>query len=229
MQIRTDFDQRAVVLPEEQAFVPSPLAGVDRVILDRVGDEVARATSLVRYAPGSRFSEHVHGRGEEFLVLDGTFSDEHGDYPAGSYVRNPPGSSHAPWSEDGCTLFVKLRQFEADDLERTVVDTRSAEWRPGLVEGLSVLPLHEFGTEHVALVRWSPGTVFRPHVHVGGEEILVLEGTFEDEFGRYPAGSWIRSPAMSRHHPFSREGCTLYVKVGHMPLICFGPGAGAAV
>jgi len=217
MQLRSEFDQRAVVLPEEQVFVPSPLAGVERVMLDRVGDEVARATSLVRYAPGSRFSEHVHGLGEEFLVLEGTFSDEHGDYPVGSYVRNPPGSAHAPWSEDGCTLFVKLRQFEPDDLERTVIDTRAAEWRPGLVEGLSVLPLHEFGTEHVALVRWAPGTVFRPHVHVGGEEILVLDGTFEDEFGRYPAGSWIRSPAMSRHHPFSREGCTLYVKVGHLP------------
>ena len=229
MQLRSDFTQRAVVLPDEQVFVPSPLAGVERVMLDRVGDEVARATSIVRYAPGSRFSEHVHALGEEFLVLDGTFSDERGEYPVGSYVRNPPGSAHAPWSRGGCTLFVKLRQFDPDDLERKVVDTRAAEWRPGLVEGLSVLPLHEFGTEHVALVRWAPGTVFRPHVHVGGEEILVLDGTFEDEFGRYPAGSWIRSPAMSRHHPFSREGCTLYVKVGHLPPIGLGPDAHAAV
>ena len=222
MQIRSDLSRRAVVRPGEADYVPSPLPGVERLMLDRDGGEVARATSLVRYAAGSAFSEHLHDAGEEFFVLDGVFEDEEGRYPAGTYVRNPPGSRHAPRSPEGCTLFVKLRQFAPDDLARVVVDTRAADgraaaWRAGLVPGLSVMPLHEHGIEHVALVRWAAGTVFRPHVHPGGEEILVLSGVFEDEHGAYPAGSWLRSPAMSRHRPFTREGCTILVKVGHLP------------
>jgi anti-sigma factor ChrR (cupin superfamily) len=78
------------------------------VMLDRIGDEVVRATSIVRYAPGSHFSAHTHGGGEEFFVLNGVFQDEHGDYPVGSYVRNPPTSSHVPGSDLGCVIFVKL-------------------------------------------------------------------------------------------------------------------------
>jgi anti-sigma factor ChrR (cupin superfamily) len=217
LQIHSDYTKRAVVRPGDEAFVPSPLAGVDRLMLDRQGGEVARATTIVRYAPGSHFSAHTHGGGEEFLVLSGTFADEHGSYPAGTYVRNPPGSSHAPRSEEGCTLFVKLMQFEPDDRERKVIDTRAAEWLPGLVDGLAVMPLHQFGSESVALVRWAPGTFFKAHTHLGGEEIYVLEGTFEDEHGSYPAGTWLRSPSMSRHQPLSREGCTILVKVGHLP------------
>lgn len=217
LQIRSDYATRAVVRPGDEAFVPSPLAGVERLMLDREGGEVARATTIVRYAPGSRFSAHTHGGGEEFLVLEGTFADEHGTYPVGTYVRNPPGSSHAPSSAEGCVLFVKLMQFDPEDRERKVIDTRNAEWFPGLMDGLTVLPLHQFGSESVALVRWAPGTVFQPHTHFGGEEILVLEGTFEDEHGAYPAGTWLRSPSMSRHHPFTRSGCTILVKVGHLP------------
>lgn len=216
MQIRSDFTTRAVVRPGDEPFVPSPMAGVDRLSLDRDGGEVARATTIVRYDSHSRFSTHVHDCGEEFLVLEGVFADEHGVYPTGTYVRNPPGSSHSPYSDEGCTLFVKLRQFQPDDVERVVIDTSRSNWRQGLIPGLSVMPLHEFGTEHVALVRWAPNTVFKPHVHVGGEEILVLDGTFEDEHGAYPKGSWLRSPSMSRHHPFTREGCTILVKVGHL-------------
>lgn len=216
MQIRSDFTQRAVLRPGEESFVPSPLPGVTRLMLDREGGEVARATTIVRYEPGSHFSSHDHAAGEEFLVLDGVFSDEHGDYPAGTYVRNPPGSSHAPSSKEGCTLFVKLRQFQEGDGERVVIDTLATPWQPGLVEGLSVMPLHEFGTEHVALVRWAPGTIFKPHTHLGGEEVLVLEGTLQDEHGTYPKGSWVRSPSFSHHHPFTEEGCTIYVKVGHL-------------
>ena len=217
LQIRSDYSLRVVVRPEDRSFVSSPQSGVERAMLDRDGGEVARATTIVRYAPGSYFSRHVHSGGEEFFVLDGTFADEFGSYPAGTYVRNPPGSAHTPGSAAGCTLFVKLMQFDGDDRERKVIDTRTAEWIPGLVAGLSVMPLHEFGSESVALVRWSPGTVFQPHTHFGGEEILVLDGTFEDEHGAYPAGTWLRSPAMSRHHPFTREGCTILVKVGHLP------------
>jgi len=184
-------------------------------MLDRIGGEVARATSIVRYAAGSRFDAHGHPGGEEILVLDGVFSDEHGDYPAGSYLRNPPGSRHAPFSREGCTLFVKLWQFAPDDLESVRINTRSAAYRPGLVPGLTVLPLHEHAGVSTALVRWAPQTRFNTHTHPGGEEILVLEGVFRDEDGEYPAGSWLRNPRWSRHTPYTGpEGALIYVKVG---------------
>ncbi len=215
--INADFMQRVVINAANAGWQASPAPGVDRKPLDRVGGEVARATSIVRYAAGSRFDAHAHELGEEFLVLEGVFADEHGEYPAGTYVRNPPGSSHAPHSVDGCQIFVKLRQFDPGDRRRVVIDTRSASWLPGVAPGLQVLPLHEFAAEHVALVRWAPGTRFHAHRHWGGEEILVLEGTFSDEYGDHPAGTWIRSPHLSEHAPWSDEGCLIYVKTGHLP------------
>lgn len=217
MQVNSDFSRRVVVLPGDYKFVDSPLAGVSRMMLDRAGNEVARATSIVRYAPGSGYSSHRHDGGEEILVLDGVFSDEHGDYPTGSYLRNPPGTSHQPFSKDGCTLLVKLWQFAADDSEQLVVDTQRQSWRQGLVPGLSVMPLHEHNGVSTALVRWAPNTQFNRHIHVGGEEILVLEGLFRDEHGEYPAGSWLRNPRYSEHTPFTGpEGALIYVKVGHI-------------
>ena len=218
MRLRADFAKREVVMPSDYEWVPSPVAGVERMMLDRIGDEVARATSLVRYAPNSVFPAHQHAGGEEILVLEGEFGDEHGLYPAGTYIRNPIGSSHTPRvGSQGALIFVKLHQFSAEDSRQCIINTRNASWAPGLVEGLTVLGLHQFGGEHVALVRWAPDTLFTPHQHWGGEEILVLEGTFYDEHGAYPAGSWIRSPHMSAHHPFTREdGALIYVKVGHL-------------
>ena len=216
MNVNADFNARVAIDARNMPWMASPQAGVERKMLDRVGDEVARATSIVRYAPGSVFAPHTHDLGEEFLVLTGTFEDDQGAYPAGTYVRNPPGSRHRPFSTAGCEIFVKLRQFQAGDDARVVIDTSQAAFRPGLVPGLTVLPLHEYGSEHVALVRWAPGTRFQVHTHWGGEEILVLEGTFSDEYGDYPAGSWLRSPHLSRHQPFSDEGCLIYVKVGHL-------------
>jgi anti-sigma factor ChrR (cupin superfamily) len=217
LNLNDDFSQRVVAHAADAKWVASPLPGVERRMLDRVGGEVARATSLVRYAPGSSFERHVHGGGEEILVLDGVFSDEQGDHPAGTYLRNPPGTAHAPFSRPCCTLFVKLWQFGAGDLDPVRIDTRSAAWRPGLVPGLAVLPLHSHDGVDTALVRWAPGTRFQAHVHPGGEEILVLEGLFRDEGGAYPAGSWLRSPRWSRHAPFTGpEGALIYVKVGHL-------------
>lgn len=216
MQINSDFSQRVVIDSNALSWSPSPMAGVDRRMLDRVAAERGRATSLVRYAPEASFPMHHHPRGEEILVLSGTFSDGGGDYPAGSYLRNSPGSQHAPFSTEGCVLFVKLDQFATLDGGEVRFDTRQARWLPGLVPGLSVMPLHEFDAEHSALVRWAPGTVFNRHRHWGGEEILVLEGVFQDEHGTYPAGTWLRSPHLSEHKPFSTEGCVIYVKTGHL-------------
>ena len=216
MRLHADFSARVVLRPADQQWVPSPMPGVERRMLDRVGDEVARATTIVRYAAGSRFSAHTHGGGEEFLVLDGVFSDEHGDYGPGTYVRNPIGTRHSPRSDEGCTILVKLHQFAADDDAQLAIPTADAAFRPGLVPGLTVLPLHTHGTENVALVRWAPGTRFQPHRHWGGEEIYVIDGTFQDEHGDYPAGTWMRSPHGSMHTPFSDEGCLIWVKTGHL-------------
>lgn len=217
MELNADFSERVVIRPEDYAWVDSPASGVRRMMLDRIGDEVARATTIVNFAPNSYFDAHGHELGEEYFVLDGVFSDESGDYPAGSYVRNPPGSSHTPFTREGATIFVKLRQFDPLDLAHTVIDTSAAAFSPGVVAGLSVLPLHQAGHESIALVRWEPGTHFSSHRHWGGEEIFVLEGVFEDEHGRYPAGSWLRNPHLSQHTPFSTEGCLIYVKTGHLP------------
>ena len=217
MRLNADFSKSITIDTNAMPWEASPMSGVHRRKLDRIGDEVARATSLVKYDPKSYFSPHTHGGGEEFLVLEGTFSDENGDYPAGTYVRNPIGSSHKPHSEDGCVIFVKLHQFDERDIAQFSIDTRAAEFQQGAVPGLTVLPLHSFEGESCALVRWAPETVFNPHKHWGGEEILVLEGTFSDDKGHYPKGTWMRSPHLSAHHPYTKEGCLIYVKTGHLP------------
>ena len=211
-----DFNQRVVIDTNKLEWMDSPLPGVQRLVLEREAAESGRATSFVRYAAGSHFAPHVHTGGEEFLVLDGVFSDEFGDFGPGMYIRNPAGSKHQPSSVDGCMIFVKLSQMDPDDQDYVRLDTNAAEWRPGLIEGLTVLPLHHYGSEHTALVKWAPGTEFVSHAHPGGEEFLVLDGVLEDEFGRYPKGTWLRNPPGSAHQPFSREGCTILVKTGHL-------------
>jgi len=199
------------------AWEPSPSGTVSRKALYREGGEFGPVTSLVRYTPGGAFPEHAHPEGEEILVLDGVFSDENGDYPAGAFLMNPHDSRHSPRSGPGCTLLVRLRQYPGTDRPQLVEQTDAPEgWRQGLVDGLSVRHLYAQAghPESVALVRWAPNTHFQRHTHWGGEEILVLEGEFADEHGRYPAGTWIRSPHMSQHTPFSDTGCLIYVRVG---------------
>jgi anti-sigma factor ChrR (cupin superfamily) len=218
MEPRADFGRREVVRPDGEAWRPAPMTGAEYHVLDSLGDEVARKTSIVRCAAGAPFNANDRGDGEEFLVLAGSLHDDAGDYSAGTYVRNPVGTAQASWAgPDGAVLFVKLRQVAAADTQRVVIDTRAARWSQGLVPGLTVLPLHEHGSEHVALVRWAPLTRFRPHQHWGGEEILVLDGVFEDEHGTYPKGTWLRSPHLSAHHPFTGpQGALIYVKTGHL-------------
>jgi anti-sigma factor ChrR (cupin superfamily) len=215
--VNAELTQRVVVDTAQMCWEPSPSGTVWRKPLYRSGGELGPVTSMVRYAPGGAFREHAHPEGEEILVLDGVFSDEYGDYPAGTFLMNPHGSHHTPRSQAGCTLFVRLRQYPGEDRPRRVEDTSDPNgWSPGLVEGLSVRPLYAQAgyPENVALVRWEPGTYFQRHTHWGGEEILVLEGEFADEHGRYPTGTWIRSPHLSQHTPFSETGCLIYVRVG---------------
>lgn len=214
--LHMNFAERVVLDTASMPWEPSPMTGVWRKRLEREAAESGHATSIVRYDAGSFFRAHAHPKGEEILVLDGVFSDETGDYGPGSYLRNPPGSSHAPFSRDGCTLFVKLQQFAEGDDATVRINTQQSPWRPGH-GGLQVMPLHSFEGQHTALVRWPAGEEFLPHRHWGGEEILVLSGTFCDEHGRYPTFSWLRSPHLSQHQPFVEEETVILVKTGHLP------------
>ena len=219
MRLNADFSQRATVTPDDWEWSAAPIAGVERMMLDRIGDEVARATSIVRYAPDSGFPAHVHGGGEEILVLEGEFADEHGNYPAGTYIRNPIGSRHTPSvGPAGATIFVKLHQFDSGDTRQFAIDTTVGMWGASKADDVDVLPLHEFGSETVALVRFGANAAYPRHVHDGGEEIFVIEGMIHDEHGEYPKGSWIRSPDGSPHEVRAGpEGARLYVKTGHLP------------
>ena len=218
MKLRADFSKRECVLPDDYAWVASPVVGVDRMMLDRIGDEVARATSLVKYAANTRFPEHVHGGGEEIFVIDGEFADDHGSYPAGTYVRNPIGTRHAPnVGPQGCTIFVKLHQFDAKDTRQFAVDTNGGRWEPSRAPGVEIMRLHRFEQENVELVRFEPETTYPVHVHEGGEEVLVLQGAIRDADGEYPQGTWLRFPDGSEHDVASSgEGALLYVKEGHL-------------
>jgi len=213
--LNMNFAERIVIEAAAQDWQPSPAAGVWRKPLAREYREQGHATSIVRYEPGSRFNTHPHPKGEEILVLEGVFSDETGDYPAGTYLRNPPGSSHAPFSEQGCVIFVKLDQFDESDQATVRINTQQTDWLPGQ-GGLQVMPLHDYNGEHTALVKWPAGERFLPHRHWGGEEILVLSGEFQDEHGVYPPLSWIRSPHLSEHHPFVTKETVILVKTGHL-------------
>lgn len=216
MSLNLDRSIQLVLNTNDLPWQESPSKGVFRKKLEREAAESGLTTSVVKYDSDTSFSAHSHPGGEEIFVLQGVFEDEYGKFPKGTYFRNPPGSSHSPKSPQGCELFVKLNQFQTGDDKFVKIETAKQEWLPGIVAGLSVMPLHSFGTEHTALVRWQPGTHFQPHVHAGGEEIFVLDGVFEDEHGTYPKGTWLRSPNYSKHNPFSDQGCIILVKTGYM-------------
>ena len=213
-----DFTKRVVIETDLMSWSPSPSPSVFRKRLARAATESGHATSVVKYEAGASFKTHQHPKGEEILVLDGVFSDEHGDYPAGTYIRNPAGTSHAPFSTTGCVLLVKLCQFQSTDTAQIRINTHTTPWRTG-IGGLQVMPLHNHIHENTALVKWPRGEVFQAHTHFGGEEIFVLSGTFKDQYGAYPKGTWIRSPHMSSHHPYVDEETVIWVKTGHLAFI----------
>ncbi len=218
MEINADFSAFVRTDSNLLPWTPSPMPGVDRRMLDRIGAEVARATTIVRYAADSTFSEHTHGGGEEFLVLDGTFSDEHGDYRAGMYVRNPPGSSHSPFTKGGCTIFVKLQQMRDDDQEFVRVDTmaESASWEEGAAPGLSVLPLFEAEDEHVYMTRYAAGADQPPIDMPDGGEILVVDGAILRDGEVHGPGSWLRFPARTQTSFSAPDGAVVWTKTGHL-------------
>jgi anti-sigma factor ChrR (cupin superfamily) len=216
--VNADFSRRVVIATDELPWIPSPQAGVERRLLDRVGGEVARATSLVRYAQASSFPAHEHALGEEFLVLSGVFSDEDGDYPVGTYIRNPPGSRHAPRTAPGCIILVKLRQMKPTERVRVVTDTATAAWTKGDSAGAMQMLLHDDPDtgERVTLERLDGGAQQLEVDCPGGEEIFILSGDLRDEHGSYGPGSWIRNPAGFQRRLGSSNGATYWAKRGHL-------------
>jgi len=221
-QINADLAVRAVAHTEQLEWTSSPSGTVWRKRVHLVGPpESGQVTSVVRYEPGSTFPSHDHPQGEEILVLEGVFSDEHGDWPAGTYLLNPEGFRHAPFSEPGCLLFVKLRQYPGRDRHHVVVDTRVLEWEPGPVPGVARKSLYTQSgfSDEVFLERWEPSVELGVVAYEQGAELFVVEGEFTDEEGRYSQGSWLRMPAGSNHHPRSKSGCTLYAKKAGFPYL----------
>ncbi len=215
--LNMNFAQRVVVNTTQCEWIASPSVGVWRKPLEREAKETGHATSIVKYEAGSRFLTHYHPVGEEILVLEGVFSDESGDYPAGTYLRNPPGSHHAPYSNEGCVILVKLNQFDPQDLTIVRTNINATEWIPS-VEKCQVSPLHEYQHEYVSLVKGAKGANFIRQQHSGGEEILVLSGEFKDKFGSYPKHTWVRNPNLSKQIQFVAEDTLIWIKTGHLPV-----------
>lgn len=226
MLINADFTRRAALVPEHYQWVPSPQNGVERVMLDRVGAEKARATSIVRYAPESYFPHHMHPGGEEILVLSGTFSADDIDYPAGWYLRNPPNSGHQPYSKDGAVIFVKLWQMLATETRYVAIDTNdAANWQTQ--HNREVCHLFSDNSEQVSLQRLKADealftdTVFTDAIK-GGAEILVLDGELidtelTDDAKTYTRGGWLRLPVGEKLQiKAGIHGATVYLKTGHL-------------
>jgi anti-sigma factor ChrR (cupin superfamily) len=218
MELNADFTARVVVHSEALEWQASPMAGVDRRMLDRIGDEVARATTIVRYAPKSHFSPHTHTGGEEFIVLEGVFQDEHGDFPAGSYVRNPPTTSHTPGSAKGCVIFVKLWQFAPEDRTQIMIDMNKMEPVAAAGRtGVSVVPLFHDARETVRMEHWAPGATVTMDLPQGGE-YLVLEGDFSEGGDTLNKGSWLRLPVGGTlSAKAGQNGAKVWMKLGHIP------------
>ena len=215
MELNADFTKRVLLHTGDIPWKASPMPGVDRRMLDRIGDEVARATSIVRYAPQSKFSAHTHTGGEEFIVLEGVFQDEHGDYPAGTYVRNPPTTSHTPGAAEGCTIFVKLWQFDLDD--RTQFRKNMGAALVDLGDGVSVQILHQDARETVRFVTLAPAAVFA-ETSIGGAELLMIQGDATEGSDTLAKGAWLRVPdGGALQVTGGKDGAKFWIKTGHLP------------
>lgn len=213
--INGDLSLRVAVDTARMEWAPSPSASVWRKRVHLVGPpESGQVTSVVRYERGSKFPSHDHPEGEEILVLEGVFSDEHGNWPAGTFLLNPEGFRHAPFSEPGCVLFVKLRQFAGRGRQHVIVDTHGVPWNATSIPGVACQSLYRQAgfADVVCLERWSAQADRGVTSYDQGAELFVLEGGFSDEAGTYGAGCWLRLPVGSRHHPRTDRGCTVYVK-----------------
>ncbi|MBO1519377.1 cupin domain-containing protein [Oceanisphaera pacifica] len=213
--LNMNFNQSIAIHNQADNWQASPANGVWRYPLEREQAESGHVTSLVRFDANSYFPEHLHPLGEEFWVLEGTFSDESGDYPAGSYVRNPPGSRHRSFTRDGCMIFVKLNQFSAQDNQWVKVLPESSQWQRSL-QGYQCLPLHSFDGVHTCVLHFTQAGVLPVDGYKNGLEILVLAGSVTEGDKTYPRLSWLRFAPSNRPHLQLAPHTQLWVRSGHL-------------
>jgi anti-sigma factor ChrR (cupin superfamily) len=220
-----DLDRRIAINSDDLDWTESPGGEVLRKRLHRVGPpESGQVTSIVRYQPGSVFPRHAHPEGEEILVLEGIFSDDQGDWPAGTYLLNPEGFEHQPSSKPGCLLFVKLRQYPGRERRHVALDTGEQPWRSSIRPGVYWKKLYAQPpfSDHMRLERWTvPGDVGVLNFPQGAE-IFVMRGRFHDEQDEYRQHAWLRLPPGSQLKPRGGEQCDLYVKEGGFPYLLEG-------
>ncbi len=213
--VNEDLSRLIVVSMESCQWVE--VSGAEVCVLESLPAGVE--SLFVRLPPSGHFPFPQPAGDLEIFLLTGSLHTVRVRLEAGTYLRIPQRAASGfslDAGEDGCLVFVKRKPEREGKQEIVAIDTRKSGWVPGLVSGLSVMSLFSSEGENTALVRWDPGTFFQPHRHYGGEEVLVVSGVFEDEHGRYPAGTWYRAPHLSLHDPFSTEGCTILVKTGHL-------------
>ena len=218
--LNMDFSKRLIIETAEMDWLPSPAPGVRRKPLERLQKESGHTTSIVKYAPETSFASHSHPLGEEIFVLEGVFSDESGDYPAGSYLRNPPGSRHAPFSKDGCVIFVKLNQFASTDLTqvRLQIELKAIQDNP------EAKLLHKYQNpetgirEHTWLRSFTPGEIELPSGNAVPAELLVIEGRLQIGQVSLHPGSWFRTPNLASEAVCAEDKGLILIKAGHLPL-----------
>lgn len=217
MHLNSDFTQKALVKDQDNPWRASPSAGVERKMLDRIGDEVARATTIVRFAPDSAFAPHTHDGGEEYIVLDGVFQDEAGDFPTGTYVRNPPTSRHTPGSAPGATIFVKLWQFDPEDRKHVRIDMNSVDMRTDPMRtGVTTSILFQDAHERVSLEAWTGGASYQIATE-GGAEVLILEGSVIEGGQALGPRDWLRLPPDAETVlSAGADGARIWIKSGHL-------------
>lgn len=217
MNINSDLTQSAKVFFNASTWVPSPLKGVSRKMLERDGAEFAATpTTLVNYDANSYFTNHVHTGGEEFLVLAGVFADEHGDYPVGTYKRNPVGTEHAPIVKDGCMIIVKLGQFQDGDNQDVTINTANQAFiQDENRVAVEYQVLHDFKQETVRLERWACNS----HItldNTGGIEVLVVDGELNHQGETFKSLDWLRLPiGEALDITTAADDCTVWIKTGH--------------
>jgi len=214
--VNADMSRPVVVNTASMVWSASPAAGVERKRLELIGQPHPQLTTMVRFAPGSEFTEHSHDGGEEFLVLSGVFSDSFGDFGAGSYVRNPPGTRHAPFTRVGCTILVKLRQFQVDDKRQCAISTQpdnAVAWH-AVSAGADYQLLHHYRDEHVLLFRMRANATLPEVKFASGAEFYILDGSVQIAGAVFTAGDWLRFPPGSSLEISALSTTSFYLKEG---------------
>uniref|UniRef100_A0A7S4JRH3 ChrR-like cupin domain-containing protein n=1 Tax=Odontella aurita TaxID=265563 RepID=A0A7S4JRH3_9STRA len=234
IELRSDKTRAELVRTGEIDWIATSQAGgVSRKMIERLGTEkVARATTIVRFAPNQSFPRHSHDGGEEFLVLDGVWRDDYGSFGKYSYIRNYIGSGHTPTiGEEGCVILVKLRQMshlsKGEPEHRNWVgltpDRVCDEGRTMDEEGVvKKLSLFSSPLESTSVQVWPKESSLVIKVPKHGAELFVVDGSFTSQLlGDHDERSWCRIPndgeeVRDFHVRTLGEDVYVWVKEGHL-------------